>query len=95
VPIISDPWKGLGTIFRSGSEVLVARSPEEVLRFVREIPEEKRVAIGERARARVLSSHTAAHRAEQLERYILSALAERLPRLTAAHASGVRAVQGD
>lgn len=93
-PIISDSWKGLGNLFRIGSEVLVARSAEDTLRYLREVPEEKRIWIGERARARVLASHTAAHRAEQLEGYILALLEERLPRYIPV-TSGLRAVQGD
>ena len=68
-PIISDYWPGLDTFFDFGTEILVARSPEDTLRYLREIPEAERHLIGERARARVLSSHTAAHRAAQLEQY--------------------------
>jgi spore maturation protein CgeB len=74
-PIISDEWEGLDTIFRVGEEILVAHSAEESLRFVRETPEEERRAIGERARARVLSEHTAAHRAAELEGYARELLA--------------------
>jgi spore maturation protein CgeB len=74
-PIISDEWEGLDTIFRVGEEILVAHSPEESLRFVRETPEEERRAIGERARARVLREHTAAHRAAELEGYARELLA--------------------
>lgn len=69
VPVISDYWDGLDELFRFGQEILVARDTADVLRYLREIPEEERQAIGERARARVLSEHTAAHRAEELERY--------------------------
>ncbi|HEX8681992.1 MAG TPA: glycosyltransferase [Ardenticatenaceae bacterium] len=74
-PIISDEWEGLDTIFRVGEEILVAHSPEESLRFVRETPEKERRAIGERARARVLREHTAAHRAAELEGYARALLA--------------------
>lgn len=72
-PIISDYWPGLDSIFKIGTEILVARSPEDTLRWLR-LPEEERLAIGERARERVLARHTAGHRAEQLERYIYQLL---------------------
>ena len=42
-----------------------------MLRFVRDISNEKRCELGWNARRRVLREHTAAHRAEALERYIL------------------------
>ncbi|MFN3649262.1 MAG: glycosyltransferase [Armatimonadota bacterium] len=79
VPIISDYWDGLGSFFELGRELLVSSSPEETLRYLREIPEEERRAIGERARERVLSTHTAAHRAAELEGYALELLETRAP----------------
>jgi spore maturation protein CgeB len=75
-PILSDPWEGLETLFRPGEEILLTRSPAETLRHLRKTPEEERRAIGERARRRVLSEHTAAQRAEELERYIVAQLGE-------------------
>src|SRR5205814_2320805 len=54
-PIISDYWDGLSSIFRTGKEILVARTPDEALRFVRETPEPERLQIGEQARKRVLA----------------------------------------
>lgn len=69
-PIISDYWEGLDSLFEIGREILVARSASESLRILQETPEEERIRIGERARARVLHEHTAAHRAAQLESYI-------------------------
>ncbi|HVX67254.1 MAG TPA: glycosyltransferase [Bryobacteraceae bacterium] len=73
-PIISDYWDGLDSILRIGSEVLVARNQNDTLRYLRELPEEERVAMGARARRRVLAAHTAAHRAAQLEGYICDLL---------------------
>ena len=69
-PIISDPWEGLDSIFTPGREILIARTPQDSLRYLRELPEEERRAIGERARRRVLRDHTAAHRAVELEEYV-------------------------
>jgi spore maturation protein CgeB len=82
-PIISDPWEGLGTILRVGTEILISRSAEETLRYLKELPEEVRVAIGKRARKRVLAEHTAAHRAEELEGYVREVLARKRPARTA------------
>jgi spore maturation protein CgeB len=68
-PIISDPWDGLGEIFTIGSEILVARNSSECLEYLRDITDEERIAVGERARDRVLAEHTSASRAVQLECY--------------------------
>jgi spore maturation protein CgeB len=77
VPIISDWWAGLDRIFKPGREILISRSPEDSLRFLRELPDEDRRLIGERARARVLAYHTAAHRAAELEQYVTEAITVR------------------
>jgi spore maturation protein CgeB len=93
-PIISDEWDGIGELFEIGEEILLSRSAEETLRYLREIPEETRRAIGEKARQRVLREHTAAHRAEELERYLVEALGSApalgrsVPRPRGTHESG-------
>jgi spore maturation protein CgeB len=74
-PVISDHWAGLNTIFKPGHEILVSSSPEDTLRFLREIPDDVRAEIGRQARQRVLSEHTAAHRARELETHVLDAAA--------------------
>jgi spore maturation protein CgeB len=68
-PIISDPWPGLEEFFFPGREILVASSPEEVVRLLVELPEHRRESMAQAARARVFREHTAAHRAAALERY--------------------------
>ncbi len=73
-PIISDYWEGIESIFAPGREVLIARSAREVLEYLRDYPETERFLLGERARARVLSEHTAEHRASQLETALYSLL---------------------
>jgi spore maturation protein CgeB len=65
IPIISDVWEGLETLFQPGEELLLARSSQEVLEYLSGIAEEQRRAIGARARARVLAQHTGHHRAWQ------------------------------
>jgi spore maturation protein CgeB len=69
-PILSDYWQGLETFFAVGKEIVVVHAADETLHYLRELPEEERMAIGQRARTRVLAEHTAAHRAAELEAYI-------------------------
>jgi spore maturation protein CgeB len=76
-PIISDYWLGLETFFAIGQEILVARTTSDVQRYLGAISPEERARMGQRARARVLAEHTAAHRAATLERYIRDARASR------------------
>ena len=72
-PIISDQWEGLDTFFEIGKEILVARTTEETITILEKTGDEERLAIGERARARVLAEHTAAHRAAELAEYLREA----------------------
>ena len=74
VPIISDSWEGLDSLFEFGSEVLVAQGPQEVLDYFRNISEAERRQIGERARLKVLAAHTAKARAKELENYVVEVL---------------------
>ncbi|HEX8234427.1 MAG TPA: glycosyltransferase [Abditibacteriaceae bacterium] len=76
-PIISDYWDGLNSFFCFGTEILVSYSAQETLHYLRDMPEDERRALGERARQRVLAQHTAAHRAQELESYALELLARR------------------
>lgn len=69
-PIISDWWPGLDELLQPGEEILVAGSAPQALEYLRGIPEEQRRRLGENARQRILVAHTAAHRAEELERYV-------------------------
>jgi spore maturation protein CgeB len=69
-PIITDVWPGLDSFFVVGSEILVARTAEDTLRYLCDVSEEERRTIGQRARPRVLQAHTAEHRAAPLESYV-------------------------
>ncbi|WP_149193228.1 CgeB family protein [Luteimonas suaedae] len=79
-PIVSDRWPGIETLFEPGREILLADTPAQVLACLREMPHEERVAMGRRARSRVLSEHTAAHRAYALARYFDRAVQNRTDR---------------
>lgn len=73
-PIISDHWDGIDSLFEPDREILIARSSQKVLEWVRDLPESERHEVGRRARARVLAQHTASHRAAELEGYALQLL---------------------
>ncbi len=46
IPIISDWWEGLDSLFEPGREILIARTAAEVEFFLRQMPEEERREIG-------------------------------------------------
>jgi spore maturation protein CgeB len=73
-PIISDRWPGIETLLAPGREILLAATAQDVLSALRRFGEDERRALAERARKRILSEHTAAHRAQQLETYALELL---------------------
>jgi spore maturation protein CgeB len=78
VPIISDRWPGIDSIFRPGKEILVVDAPEQVVKLLRDVPEERRLQIAEAGRKRVLAEHTAERRASQLQQYYEEAAACKL-----------------
>ena len=84
VPIISDWWPGLETIFVPGKHILLARSSRDVLRYLHEIPDCERRQIALRAREHLLARHTAAHRAIALEGYVDELLGRSEPSRVAA-----------
>ncbi len=65
-----------------GREIFVSRSAAETLALLKTLPEDARLAAAERARRRVASAHTAAHRAAELEGF-LTAVRNGLDRLPA------------
>lgn len=72
VPIISDHWPGLDTLFAPGKEILLAHDTRQALGYLRDLSESERTAIADAARARVLASHTGVQRALELESYVAS-----------------------
>jgi spore maturation protein CgeB len=65
--LITDAWEGIELFLAPGEEVLVANDGDDVARWVEQTSPEQAREIGRRARERVLSEHTYAHRARQLE----------------------------
>jgi spore maturation protein CgeB len=70
VPVITDTWDGLDAFFEPGREIVAARTAADVEDAVWGWSEERRRAVGEAARRRVLASHTADARARTLEAYV-------------------------
>lgn len=70
-PIISDWWQGLEEFLEPGGEILVARTPADVVAILNDLPESRRMEIGAAARSRILCGHTATHRAEEFEHEVL------------------------
>ena len=73
-PIVSDYWDGLEEFFEPGRDIFIARSADDTAAYLHELPEEERVAVGLRARNRILARHTAAHRAGELVAYAREAM---------------------
>jgi spore maturation protein CgeB len=73
-PIISDCWDGIDTILAPDSEIVLARRSEDVLKVIGTWTETQSVALGRAAQQRILSEHTAAHRARSLENDLLEAM---------------------
>ncbi|MGN6849331.1 MAG: bifunctional glycosyltransferase/UDP-glucuronate decarboxylase [Sphingomicrobium sp.] len=67
-PVISDTWDGLGSLFEPDREIILADSSEQVIEQLQSDCNSS--MIGEAARKRVLATHTAAHRAAELESQI-------------------------
>jgi spore maturation protein CgeB len=65
--LITDAWEGVEVFFEPGSELLVAHSGDEVAEQVRSLEASRAREIGQAAYRRVLSEHTYAHRATQLD----------------------------
>jgi spore maturation protein CgeB len=74
-PVITDRWAGIEQFFTPGEEILIADSADDVVTFLRDIPDERRCAIAAAARRRALSEHTAQARAWELEEHCRAALA--------------------
>lgn len=65
-PIASDWWEGLDAFFETDRQIIVVRTTEDVLAAL-DLSDAELLEIGTSARERVLSRHTAAHRAAELE----------------------------
>ena len=76
-PVISDRWAGLDSLFEPGREIIIADTSDQLVDILSSGTEAS--AIGQAARNRIMSGHTAAHRAGELERAIEEAAGEKGP----------------
>ncbi len=76
-PIISDTWDGIGTLLEPGSEIVLAQNSGDVVQVLEGWDEGRRDRMGQASRMRILSDHTAAHRAASMERDLLEAMERR------------------
>lgn len=65
-PILSDIWPGIDELLRPGSEILLAKGSDDIVAWLAEDAS----AVGAAARERILTGHSAACRAAELERYL-------------------------
>ncbi|MDO1584613.1 CgeB family protein [Rhizobium oryzicola] len=71
-PIISDAWEGLGELLPDGEAILIADGTEDVVRALNDTTDERRRAMGEAARTRILEGHTGHARAVELADWLKS-----------------------
>ncbi|RAK52815.1 CgeB family protein [Phenylobacterium deserti] len=65
--LITDAWEGIELFLNPDEEVLVARDGQDVAEHVAALTPERARAIGEAARQRILSEHTYARRAAEVD----------------------------
>jgi spore maturation protein CgeB len=75
VPVISDTWEGLDSLFTPGREIVLAETSDKVVGLLGDTDPTAAVAMGHAARARVMNGHTAADRALELESALREAAA--------------------
>ncbi len=78
-PIVSDRWEGIEDVLEPGAEIVLADDAEAVLSAL-DWPADRRDALANRARRRILSTQTSEHRARTLETAILMQPKRSLPR---------------
>ena len=66
VPVISDRWEGIEDLLEPGRQIILADGTDHVVQALAADAE----AIGAAARRKILGSHTAAHRAAELEGHL-------------------------
>ena len=75
VPVVSDRWEGLDSLFEPGREIVLADTAEDVVRLLETCGDREAASMGAAARQRVLTGHTAGDRAAELEAYLVEAAA--------------------
>lgn len=71
--IMSDRWAGIDAFFEPGEEIVLVDGADAVVETLESVSPDRRRAIGDAARRRVLARHTSAHRAAELEALVAPA----------------------
>jgi spore maturation protein CgeB len=79
VPVVSDRWEGLDSLFAPEREIVLADGTDDVVRLLSTADAARAAAIGRAARERVMHGHRAIDRAAELESYLEAAAAARAP----------------
>lgn len=74
--LITDHWAGIETFFTPGTEILVARTAEDIVAHLRSHDAATAARIGRAMRERALAQHTYAQRAREVHNILLAAHAE-------------------
>ena len=69
VPVISDSWPGIESLFKPGEEILAAKSARDIIEVLNTMPADRGRTIGAAARRRFLRDHAPEQRAKNLESY--------------------------
>ena len=72
-PLLSDEWEGLGTFFEPGTQILLARSTDDVVQAL-SLSDAELACIAREARERALAEHTSERRALEFERIVERAI---------------------
>jgi spore maturation protein CgeB len=78
--LITDAWEGIELFLTPDEEVLVARDGQDVAQHLAALTPERARAIGEAARQRILSEHTYARRAAEVDALLRDQLAAKRER---------------
>jgi len=71
--LITDAWTGVEQFFTLGSEILVAHSAQDIVRYLREVSPARAAEIGSAMRKRALQEHTYELRARQFDEIVKAA----------------------
>jgi spore maturation protein CgeB len=93
--ILSDGWDGLDEFLTPGEEVLLPHDEYEAASILKYCSEQERTRLGQRARERILSEHTACHRAVQFENVVEQCYAGWTDQRRGSSCSECRHISGD
>ncbi len=77
--LITDKWQGIEAFFEPDQEILVAENAEDIVAFLRGKSASEAHGIGSAMLSRALSEHTYSQRADEVEKILSTARADRHP----------------